>query len=74
LRSGLDQDRLPGQPSRLPPVRIGGHLELIKQCDLGLMRTCSGPDVQDSFPPNLSYRAHVHRSGLALPQPRRSGR
>jgi hypothetical protein len=34
----------------------------------------SGPHVQDSFPPNLSYRAHVHRSGLALPQPQRSSR
>jgi len=34
----------------------------------------SGPHVQDSFPPNLSCRTDVHRSGLALPQPRRSGR
>jgi hypothetical protein len=32
----------------------------------------SGPHVQDSFPPNLSCRADVHRSGLALPPRKKS--
>ena len=40
----------------------------------GVSSPYSGPHVQDSFPPNLSCRADVHRSGLALPQPPRSGR
>ncbi len=50
------------------------EIVMMLEAERSLGELYSGPHVQDSFPPNLSCRADVHRSGLALPQPPRSGR
>ena len=41
---------------------------MTKEITIRLEEGYSGPHVQDSFPPSLSWPAFFNRSGVALPQ------